>query len=488
MVPILKYRKAFIWIMMAFSFLLLSLVWRSSTGLEGGQDSYMHYLFSRYSWDHPQLLLDQWGKPVFTLIASPFCQFGIKGLVVFNMLCLIGSGYFSYASVKAFNFKMPELAFVIAVFAPIAFGRAISGLTEPLNGLLVAIMLYLFAKNKYKTAYIFASFMPFVRTEGFVILGVVLLYLILRKHYKYLPYVLSGTLFYSIFGAIISGNPMWVIDENPYFKFQSDGVLKLGNGPFLHYVNNLKSLWTFLLLVLTILASFFYSIKWLKDKKEAKYTYLMVLCFGIFFMYLMAHSTIYFLGILGAQGLLRVLMVTIPCVAVLCAAFVGEITSYVKPFALRLGSYLGLCIYLVYSSYVVNEYGLPGQDKVSITEEHIMGNLENTISYIKENNLEDRMLVHQLPIIDVYADKDPFIPGSEENAQSTNIWGILSEDDWLKKQHLVLWDGYHAPREGGVSLDFMKKSKRYKFLKKFSDENSEHFKGHFDIYLFEKIE
>ena len=469
---------------MAFSFLLLCLIWESSTGLEGGQDSYMHYLFARYSWDHSHLLLDQWGKPVFTLLSSPFCQLGLKGLVVFNILCLLGSGYFSFAAVKALKFRMPEIAFVIAVFAPIAFGRVISGLTEPLNGFLVALMLYFFAKDKYKVAYVIASFMPFVRTEGFVILGVVLLFLLIKKQYRYLPYVLSGTIFYSIFGAIISGNVMWVIDENPYFKFQSDGVLKLGNGPFLHYVNNLKNLWTVILFVVSIVATFFYSFKWLRNKGDKRYPFLVVLCFGMFFMYLMAHSTIYSLGILGAQGLLRVLMVTIPCFAILCTAFIGGVN--VKSFALRQLFFWAISFYVVYSSYVVNDYGFPWQEKVSIPEEHILGNLKNALQFIEENGMEDRMLVHQLPLIDVYANKDPFIPGAQEDAQATNIWGVLSEDDWLKDRHLVLWDGYHAPREGGVSLAFMKKSKRYRFLKKFSDEKSEHFKGHFDIYLFEK--
>ena len=471
--------------MMAFSFLLLLLIWNSSTGLEGGQDSYMHYLISRYSWNHSHLMLHQWGKPVFTLLASPFCQLGLKGLVVFNILCLLGSGYFSFAAAKVLKFRMPEIAFVIAVFAPVSFGNAISGLTEPLNGFLVAIMLYLFAKRKYKVAYVIASFMPFVRTEGFVVLGVVLLFLLIKKHYRYLPYVLSGTIFYSVFGAIISGNAMWVIDENPYFKFQSDGEVVPMKGPFLHYINNLKSLWTFVLLMISIVATFFYSYKWIKRKGDGNYPFIIVLCFGIFFMYLMAHSTIFYLGILGAEGILRVMMVTIPCFAILCAAFIGELKF--RSFALSLLFFCAVSFYVFYSSYIVNDYGFPWEKKVSIPEEHIMDNLKESLSFIKENGMEDRMLVHQLPLIDVYANKDPFIYGSEEDAQSTNIWNVLSEDDWLKDEHLVLWEGVHAPREGGVSLEFMQKSKRYKFLKKFSDGKSEHFKGHFDIYLFEKI-
>ena len=138
--------------MMAFSFLALTLIWNSSTGLEGGQDSYMHYLFSRYSWSHPHLFLDQWGKPVFTLLSSPFSQLGINGLVLFNLFCLLFTGYYSYKICKSLSVSIPELAFVFVVFAPIAFGRSISGLTEPLNALLVALMLFFFVKDKNNTS------------------------------------------------------------------------------------------------------------------------------------------------------------------------------------------------------------------------------------------------------------------------------------------------------------------------------------------------
>src|SRR5689334_6797728 len=61
-----------------------------STGTEGGHDTYMHYLFAKYAFKHPEHLLHQWAKPVFTLIAAPFCQFGLTGLIVFNILLAIG--------------------------------------------------------------------------------------------------------------------------------------------------------------------------------------------------------------------------------------------------------------------------------------------------------------------------------------------------------------------------------------------------------------
>ena len=47
----------------------------SSDGSWGGADATVHYRMARYSWVHPELLLDMWGKPMLTIFSSPFAQF-----------------------------------------------------------------------------------------------------------------------------------------------------------------------------------------------------------------------------------------------------------------------------------------------------------------------------------------------------------------------------------------------------------------------------
>jgi ABC-type cobalt transport system substrate-binding protein len=47
-----------------------------STGSHAGADDLFHTEIAKYSWKYPHLLFDHWGKPFFTLIASPFAQFG----------------------------------------------------------------------------------------------------------------------------------------------------------------------------------------------------------------------------------------------------------------------------------------------------------------------------------------------------------------------------------------------------------------------------
>ena len=69
--------------LLAVALFLLRLV---SDGVREMGDGIQHYMMARFCWRHPELILDLWGKPLFTLLASPFAQFGYKGMSAFNAL------------------------------------------------------------------------------------------------------------------------------------------------------------------------------------------------------------------------------------------------------------------------------------------------------------------------------------------------------------------------------------------------------------------
>ena len=64
-----------------------------SDGLLEGGDSIQHYQIARYSWSDPELLLHHWGKPLFTLFASPFAQLGHWGMSLFNACCVLATAW-----------------------------------------------------------------------------------------------------------------------------------------------------------------------------------------------------------------------------------------------------------------------------------------------------------------------------------------------------------------------------------------------------------
>ena len=62
-----------------------------STGILESGDGIQHYQIARYAWQHHELFLHSWGKPLFTLLSSPFAQLGIWGMTIFNALCFVAT-------------------------------------------------------------------------------------------------------------------------------------------------------------------------------------------------------------------------------------------------------------------------------------------------------------------------------------------------------------------------------------------------------------
>lgn len=179
-----------------------------SMGLSGGSDSYAHYLIAKNTWNHPSLFLDQWGKPLYNLIASPFAQFGINGVICLNILCLIVSGLLVYKITPKINLKFAFLGFLLTVFSPVFLDNTISSLTEPLCALLVILTIYLFVFKKYNLTAVLAGFLPYSRSEGFIVLGIVaIILIIIKKQYKLIPYLFIGSLFLNTLGWVIDGDP-----------------------------------------------------------------------------------------------------------------------------------------------------------------------------------------------------------------------------------------------------------------------------------------
>ena len=78
-----KTEKILFYLVVLLTFLSTTIIYLIADSPYDTGDGIVHYQIARYSWEHPHLLLYLWGKPFFTLISSPFAQFGLKGMYVF---------------------------------------------------------------------------------------------------------------------------------------------------------------------------------------------------------------------------------------------------------------------------------------------------------------------------------------------------------------------------------------------------------------------
>jgi len=220
--------------LIVFGILLLFAFNTYTTGDAG--DSITHYLYAHYAFRYPQFFLHHWAKPIFVLLSAPFAQFGFKGIIVFNSLCATLSALFSFYIAKNLKIKQSWLVFVFVFFAPLYFKLIFSGLTEYLFGLFLVIGIYLISKSKSTSEAVIISFLPLIRSEGLLVLGVFAVYFLIRKKYKALPYLLSGQLIYTVIGAFYYKDILWIVNKIPYANLGSP----YGKGELMDFIHRLN--------------------------------------------------------------------------------------------------------------------------------------------------------------------------------------------------------------------------------------------------------
>ncbi|MCS7078406.1 MAG: hypothetical protein NZ455_16965, partial [Bacteroidia bacterium] len=112
-------------------------------GTAGTGDTITHFLFAKYAFKYPIFFFDHWAKPVFTLLASPFAQFGFTGIKVFNALVTVFTLYFTYQCAVLLKINQPILPVLFCILMPSYYILTFSGLTEPLFALFLSVGVYL---------------------------------------------------------------------------------------------------------------------------------------------------------------------------------------------------------------------------------------------------------------------------------------------------------------------------------------------------------
>lgn len=285
------------------------------TGDDG--DSVYHYLFARYAFTHPVNFFNHWAKPLFVMVAAPFAQLGITGVKLLN----IGFwGIQLYCTIQIgahFGIKRLWLLPVFAIMAPMNVTHTLSGLTEPMFAAWLSVSLLLMLRRQYVAAYILFSFLPFVRSEGLIILCPLLLYALWRRHYAYILLFPLGHLVIAVAGKPVHNDYWWIFNKMTYRGLSS----AYGSGPWDHFINNLPSVIGIalcLLLIAGLLYGFFTLIaggRWFRDTFARDEAWLV---YGMFLSYFAAHSIFWWKGIFNSFGMLRVLLGIMPAILLIC--------------------------------------------------------------------------------------------------------------------------------------------------------------------------
>ena len=264
-------------------------------------DGLEHFAISKQSWSEPIYFIDHWGKSFFILFSSTFAQFGFESYTLFNVLVFAVTIAFLFSC-----FKHYKIHGAVSIVAPLIFVSipdytfgVIGGMTEPFFGCLLTIMLWASIKEKWWLFAIIASFTPFARSEGALVMFGAPIVLIAFKQWKSLPLLTFGFVVYAIVGKLINDQPMWYFENDPYPALSPYGV-----GKWSDYINTYKQHLGVIMVILSPLIVFGWLV-WRQYQKR-KTIIISIFFIGIYLGIIAVHSYYWANGLRGSMGLTRI--------------------------------------------------------------------------------------------------------------------------------------------------------------------------------------
>jgi len=433
-------------------------------------DSISHYVFARYAFSYPSLFLHHWAKPFFVLLAAPFAQLGFVGLKLFNLLMVVFGLYFTYQYCKEMKKERAWAVLIFMAFIPLLMKLTFSGLTEPLFAFCLIVSILLLKKEQWFFGALLVSFMPFVRSEGLIVLGVVGFYLLLQKQFRYLLVLGLGHVVYSVVGFFYYQDLFWVFNKIPYASLKA-----YGNGNWYHFIESLYYVLgapIYIFLCLGLLSMVIHLLKGVAIWRTRKAD--LILVYGMALAYVGAHSVFWYFGIFNSMGLNRVLIGIAPLLAIIAldgfnfllglslfrkdSSHLGRQVRQIK-IAKNVLAY-GLLVYTLLFPFFPNPAALKLPADFQLTPDQHLAKAVG--EYVNENFPDDKYY-YLHPYLHLTLNVDPFDESQYKKITIEDFTPALPNP-------VYIWDDWFAPIDQQVTLDFLRNEKELREIKRFEKE------------------
>lgn len=478
------------WIISVLALIVLTILMVPVNFTGDTSDAIHHYLFAKNGFKHPENFLDLWAKPLFTLFAAPFAQFGFPGMHFFNILCAVFSSLLCISIAGKFNLKFTWLCPVLLILMPVYFLQICTAMTECFFGFVLILSFYFFTKKQFAAAAIVASFLAFARQEGYLLIPVIAVVFVMMRLYKYVPLLFTGILVFSLIGYFYFHDFLWLAHSNPY---DAKGSL-YGKGPLLHFVSKTELMFGFPIQIaiatgIIFALSAFISILIQKEKRKIIYSdhffvteYFLV--FGFAVVFFAAHSVMWWKGVMSSAGLERVMACVAPLFCLMALRGINALTGLIQKF--KPGSQLTKIITAVFVGIftvaLIAVFYFRNLFPPRIGEEEKV--ITTASDWVKAEKLDKRKIFFGHPYVIVLFNLNP-----KEKIDSDEL-GYTGGLQNIPSGGIIIWDAHFGPNENGFPLEALQKDSTLKFLKQFKpqypftvgQQNME-----FEIDVFEKI-
>ncbi|TMB11881.1 MAG: hypothetical protein E6J66_07830 [Deltaproteobacteria bacterium] len=133
------------------------------------QDGGFHFLFARWSVEHPQLLVDVWGRPLFTALYAFPARLGYPFAKLVTVAIALAAAWNTVKLARAHGLEHAELAVPLLFLQPSFLLICSDTMTEPLFALVLVVALRLHQAGRIRPSMWVAALLPLARPEGFFV-------------------------------------------------------------------------------------------------------------------------------------------------------------------------------------------------------------------------------------------------------------------------------------------------------------------------------
>ncbi|HKQ92509.1 MAG TPA: hypothetical protein VJZ77_17755 [Blastocatellia bacterium] len=131
------------------------------------QDGGQHYLFARQAWDHHELFVGVWSRPLYTSVYAFPALIGYRAARTLTVLICLAISYQTWRLAEDLRIDRAPLAIALVWLQPSFFLFCADNMTEPIFALVYVVALRLHHRGRLKEGMIVASLMILARPEGF---------------------------------------------------------------------------------------------------------------------------------------------------------------------------------------------------------------------------------------------------------------------------------------------------------------------------------
>ena len=438
------------WILLCLVFCLLLFLSFLSEGHYGGADNANHYFISRYAFLYPRLFFDTWGRPLFTILSSPFAQLGFGGMKLFNILLGCFTAYLTFLLAKRINLSRTYLVILFVVFTPLYFVMMLTGLTEILFGFILVLSVYLFFRGNYILSAVVISFLPFARSEGIVLIPFLFLAFLFKRKIWPIPFLLTGFLIMSSIGMLEFKDFFWLVSHSPYPLHHP---IYKDQGSFFYFAEKSPIIFGIPLLLLFFLGIGIY-LKELfsKDKVKKRFAFIESwLIVAPVLLFFLVHSFLYWKALFGSMGLIRVITGVLPLAAIVSM----KGFEFLEDKAKLKEKYRKILLYTTIAVVVITNFIVYHYPVKLGTEELV---LKRAVSWIREAKLDIRTVIYTDLDVPFFMDLNPY------NHETCNQqWGLTYLNDH-PRHSVFIWDSHFGPNENQLPLESLMRNPYYKLL------------------------